>query len=275
MNHALLRARLGASKGQTILREAFHRAPLKIAKSFGRSDGGLDICVMDCSPGLLQGDRSEQEWHLESGARAHIFNQGFTRVHPCGPASTCGSALSQSITLEAGAGVVLRPEPIMLFAGARLFSHTRVAMAPSSTCVLCEIVCAGRVERGEAFAFRSWRSVLEVERAGELVFVSRQKCEPGGLHPGNAAAWNGYTHWAQVLAACDELGSTRRDELLQQWRAILDASECWGGASLTVGFGASASLLGRSAWEMQAVARQLIEAFEAWRAQAFSAQNSG
>ncbi len=265
MNQAVLRARLSQAEGKTVLREAFHRAPLKIARSFERPDGGLGLCVMDCSPGLLEGDAYELSWHLERGARAHIWNQGFTRVHPA-RSSTCGSTLRQSITLEAGAHLTLRPEPIMLFADAALASHTRVVLEEASSCVLCEIVCAGRIERGEAFAFRSWRSVLEVERAGELIFLSRQKCERGALDLQSAPAWNGFTHWAQVLAACDGLSSPRREELLQTWREILDAAECWGGASLTAGFGAVASFLGRGAWPLQQTARQLAEAFEAWRA---------
>ena len=276
MNHALLRARLGCRGGKTILRESFHRAPLKIAKSFGRRDGGLDICVMDCSPGLLEGDSYQLDWHLESGASAHVFNQGFTRVHASRSSSTCGSALRQNITLESGANLVLRPEPLLLFADARLQAHTRVVMEPASTCVLWEIVGAGRTERGESFAFHSWRNVVEVERDGELIFLSRQKWQRNELNHTNSAAWNGCTHWAQVLAACDELGSPRRDDLLQEWRAILDASACWGGASLTVSFGVCASFLGRSAWDMQAVARRLGESFEAWRCgQECPLQNSG
>ncbi len=265
MNHAVLRARLGCSNGETVLREAFHRAPLKIARSFGRGDGGLDLCVMDCSPGLLEGDAYELDWHLEAGAHAHIFNQGFTRVHPS-RSSTCGSSLRQNFVLEAGARLTLRPEPVMLFANARLLSHTRVVMEAASTCVLSEIVCAGRVERGEAFAFSSWRNILEVEREGELIFLSRQKCEPHAQNFNNAATWNVFTHWAQVLAVCDELNSPRREALVQSWRTILDASACWGGVSLTAGFGASASFLGSSAWEMQSVARRLSEMFEMWRA---------
>lgn len=264
MNQALLRARLSCSKGRTVLRESFHRAPLKIAKSFGRPDGGLDICVMDCSPGLLEGDSYQLDWHLEPGSHAQIGNQGFTRVHPSRSASTCGSVLRQSITLAPGASVTLVPQPTMLFADAVLRSHTRVSMAPSSTCVLCEIVCAGRVERGEAFAFRDWRSITEIEREGELIFLSRQKWTRGDLDSHNAAAWNGRTHWAQVLAACDELASPRREELLQAWREILDASQCWGGASLMVKCGASASFLGRGAWQMQSTSQHLIQAFEKW-----------
>ena len=265
MNHAILRARLSCSNGQTVLREAFHRAPLKIARPFERADGGLGLCVMDCSPGLLEGDTYELDWRLERGARAHIWNQGFMRVHPS-RTSTCGSVLRQKFSLAAGAHLTSRPEPVVLFADARLRSETRIEMAAASTCVLSEIVCAGRIERGEAFAFRSWRSVLEVEREGELIFLSRQKCEPQALDLQSSAAWNGRTHWAQVLALSDELDSPRRDELLQHWRAILDASECWGGASLMIRSGLSASFLGRNAWEMQAVARRLSEAFEAWSA---------
>lgn len=263
MNHALLRARLGCSNGKTVLREAFHRAPLKIARPFDRSDGGLGLCVMDCSPGLLEGDVYELDWRLEANARAHIWNQGFTRVHPS-RSSTCGSVLRQSFALEAGAHLVAAPQPIVLFADARLRSETRVQMVAGSSGVLCEIVCAGRVERGEAFAFGSWRSVLEIEREGEMIFLSRQKCEPHALDCQGPAAWNGRTHWAQVLALSDALDSPRRDQLLQQWRAILDAADCWGGASLMVRSGVSASFLGRSAWEMQRVARALVEAFELW-----------
>ena len=54
---AELEATFAHAGGHTELQHKFHKSPLKIAKTFVRDDHQLGVCIMDCSPGMMAGDK--------------------------------------------------------------------------------------------------------------------------------------------------------------------------------------------------------------------------
>ncbi len=248
-----LEARFESAGGKTQMTRCFAAAPLKIAKTFAQGDG-LGVCVMDCSPGLLAGDWYQFNWHLEEKARVFVTTQGFTRVHPSRE-NPC--RLKQKIHLQRGANLEWFPEPTTLFEGAALRTECEVEMAADATFVGCEIVCAGRVGRGEAFGFHALQSRLRVRREGRLIFVSQTALRPSHFDPTRIGAWRDFTHQGQFLVFSSRAG----DGLLPVLREVLGETErVWGGASLSDEAGVVVSLLGRRAWDVQDIAARLRQA---------------
>src|SRR4030095_5278936 len=126
---SVLRASFASSRGQTIIGNKFHTAPIKIAKAFPL-DGQLGVIVMDVSPGLLDGDRYELDWNAEPDAHVMITNQSYTKVHPSTPSK--GSSMQQTFTLEEGAVVEHMPEPVMLYKDASFRNETKVRLKEGS-----------------------------------------------------------------------------------------------------------------------------------------------
>jgi len=245
-------ARFRCVEGRTILSQSYCRAPLKIAKSFAQPDGSLALCIMDCSPGLLDGDYYDFDWHLETTAHVALTNQSFTRVHP---ARSVGARQTQSIRLERGAKLEYLPEPVLLFRAAILRAECFVDLAPQSTLFLSDILCAGRIGRGERFQFVSWRNHLEVRLNGDLIFCSRQKWPLSSskvLCAAAPAAWDNRTHWGNFYGFGDWIEATRGGALVTLWRDELEKHpRVWGGAGLLHRCGIIASILGDSAWDVQ------------------------
>lgn len=272
-------ARFAVVRGQTRMTECRCNAPLKIAKTFQLSNGGLEVCVMDASPGLLDGDAYAFDWHLDSGASVRLTTQGFARAHPT---RGHGARVETRITIEDGARLEMVPQPLLLFAGAALSVEQEAEIAPDATLLSGEIIGAGRTARGEAFAFERFENRVRVRRQGVPLYVSHNTTRPLQLNPRRLGAWGDFTHRANVWM----FGPRADAAMCERWRELLSAgaqqfpdddahhqaasNPTWSGVSLLARGGVMASLLGQSAWELQQAARQLYDAARAAQSDAAS-----
>lgn len=261
-----------AGAGTTKLRHSYHRAPLKIAKTFPYPGGQAGVCMMDCSPGMLAGDRYRIELAVEEGASAFVTNQSYTKVHP-----SRERPCLQRQTLTVGRSAILeyRPEPVMLYKDGCFAAHTDVALAEGAVLLLSDVVAPGRVLRGETFRYARYESGIDVRYGDELIYCNRQRIEPESLAGsgfGKPGVWGSYTHQGAMYAFGDRVRPeyvVRLRETLDAWLAdcatqsfvpahetSLDAHGATAprlayGASLTYKHGLALFVLGLSAWEIQ------------------------
>jgi urease accessory protein len=156
--------------------------------------------------------------------------------------------------LETGAVLQWFPEPLMLYRDAALQTETEIELGENSMLAMGEIVCAGRVGRGEAFEFHAYQSRLRVRRDGRLIFVSQTALRPSQFEPKRVGAWGKYTHQGQFLLFMPRINP----ELLDEVRAILAENPAvWSGASQLESGDIAVSMLGRRAFDLQALMAQL------------------
>ncbi|MDB5053687.1 MAG: urease accessory protein UreD [Bacilli bacterium] len=243
--------------GGTELNYRFHKSPLKIAKTFLRDRQQIGVCVMDCSPGMMAGDRYRLKWRLSPTANVYITNQSYTKVYP---SREQPAYQIQSFHVAADARLEYKPEPIMLYKDASFRSDTEIYMAAGSVVFFCEIVCPGRVLRGEVFQYAFYDSRLKVHYNDQLIYYNRQFIQANHLEEGSGfrrlGGWGGYTHQGALYVFFDQIKSEHLAsvrELFQDYPQLL----C--GVSLTYQHGIIVSAMGKSVWEIQ----QLLD--DAWR----------
>lgn len=239
---------------RTQLTGLFCAAPLKIARTFARG-AALDVCVMDASPGMLAGDFYEFDWRLEKHAQVRIGTQGFTRVHPSRE-NPC--RLRQRMQVSAGAVLEYFPEPLMLYANASLRAETEVEIGDGATLLMAEVLCAGRVARGEAFAFEHYTNRLRVRRGGQLIYCAQNSLSPAQFAPQRRGAWDDFTHQAGFVAFSPRAS---REACVNLREILAGCPNVYGGASLLEGDGVAAFLLGRRACDLQEVTGKMRDIF--------------
>jgi urease accessory protein len=106
-----------------------------------------------------------------------------------------------TITVAEDAFLRFRPLPIIPFADSDFRGRTRIDLADESAALIySDIFCAGRVAMLEIFRFRRYHQLLEICRAGRLIY--RDNLD---LRPNDAAGLNGlglhegYTHLASLV----------------------------------------------------------------------------
>lgn len=248
MSHetAELRGVFKLRNGRTVLDERYHRAPLKISKTFRLDDSGqLSVYMMDASPGMMDGDRYKVEFELEAGTEVNLTNQSFTKVHP---STGRGSYLRQTFRLGKGALLEYFPEPLIPFRGSRLEAETEFELASGAVLLFADIVTPGRTERGEIFRYESLSSRLTVNRCGTRIASDPFRLEPALHRPDISGAFEHYTHMGSFWLFAEQIGDDVLDAIRQQCR---DEERVLIGVSRTAEDGVVVRMLGHKVWELQ------------------------
>jgi urease accessory protein len=256
VRESVLRATVALRSGRTVLTGRYHTAPVKIAKTFALPSE-LGIMVMDVSPGMLPGDVYYFEWNIEAGAHLYASNQSFTKVHPCAEGEA--AAMRQSFRLAQNAVAESMMEPLMLYKDASFSNETEVFLSEGAVWMQAEVICPGRLHRGEAFQYRKLDNRLRVYSGGELIFHQRQVILPGEQRLFTAGAWEDQSHLGTFYVFSDRITPAQL-ETVREAIALLPerpGRPVLAGASLTHQHGLAVIAASGSAWTVQETLRQV------------------
>ncbi|GIO13594.1 hypothetical protein J19TS2_31490 [Cohnella xylanilytica] len=254
---AELKARASLAGGRPALTERYHTAPLKIAKSFDlASPGGepqLAVVQMDVSPGLLDGDRYLYDWTVGAGVRLYATNQAYTRVHPC-PSSD--ARVETRLRIERDAALEWMPEPILLFKEAKYAGSTEIELESGAVAIVSDLVCPGRLARGESFEYASYDAKLAVRLEGELIHYQRQRWIPAELPLRSPGCFGDCTHIASLSAFSDRIEPSLADEVAGRLEREDVPPEVRWTVARTARHGLVVQMAGNRTWPLQRLTRQ-------------------
>jgi urease accessory protein len=182
---------------RTILQRYYTTLPAQVIRPFYEQDGvRAYVYLLTPTGGMLGGDRLEVHVILEPGAQVCLTTASATKVHP-----SVDLLAEQSFVIELGPGSSLEylPEPTILFRGARWRQRTIVRRAADSRLLFAEGWSAGRVARGEIFAFSSLETSVEVYTAERLSLFDRMRILPATYPYQPLGLWGGRPH---LLTMC-------------------------------------------------------------------------
>ncbi len=164
--------------------------------------------------GLVTGDRTRLELHLEPSARAFLGSQSTPKVYRRVGAAECSH--HTSAVLESGALLVFAPDLLQAFAGAHYEQAQSFHLADDASLVLVDGLSSGRAARGERWAFDQLTLRTEIWQNGRrrIRDALSLNAEPGPLTgPSRLGSWN-------ALATVWMLGPKVR-ALAEAWMATL------------------------------------------------------
>ncbi|MBY9077693.1 urease accessory protein UreD [Paenibacillus sp. HN-1] len=251
-----LRASFSLRGGKTEAIERYHTAPVKIAKLF-RFPDELGVIVMDSSPGMLGNDRYVMEWEAGQDTRVVLTNQSFTKVHPCEYGQK--ASMLQRFRLGSGSCIEVMMEPVMLYRDAAYENDTVVELQKGSVWMQGEVLCPGRILRGESFVYRRLDNRLRVYSEGRLIFHQRQVVLPEQQAIEATGSWEDFSHTGTFYVFSD--GVTPK--LLEDVRQALQkapsrlGTEILSCASLTYTQGLVVTGYSKSAWILQELLKEV------------------
>jgi len=157
----------------TVIRSARANSPLRILtpRNHGR---GVWAYVSSLGGGLVDGDEIHLEVDVGPQATGMLSTQSSTKVYrsPRG----CRQALHARVGHEGL--LVLLPDPVACFTGARYTQETTVTLAPGASLVLVEALTCGRAARGERWAFDHYHSRTRIERNHHPLWLDAVRLSP-------------------------------------------------------------------------------------------------
>ncbi len=183
----------------TVLRRVRYALPLQVLAPVALDDPAAVVSVLNPTGGLVGGDRLTLEADVGPGAHALLTTPSATRVY-----RAPGDATVQTVALRLGRGAVVEwvPDHTIPFAGSAFRQAIDCELDDGATLILLDAFAAGRIARGEAWAFRRLESALTVRDGRGLVFHDRFVLGPGEGAAGLGGA-EGYPYFATLVAVAD------------------------------------------------------------------------
>ena len=259
--------RLGMRRGpggKTVWCDRRQRFPLRTTAPFHCDERARDMAfvyVQNPTGGVFGGDRLGIVLKCGPRAQVHLTTQSATKVY-----RTEGAPARQELCLQLseGAYVEYMPDTLIPQAGADYEQVTRIELALGAVLIVAETIAAGRVGRGERFAYR--RLVLQTVacRCGDELFAERLRFEPARARPDVPGMLGGWDYLVSVTVLAPEWDLTALAEAINT--ELATRSTLHGGAgALPRQAGAFARVLAPDAvsaadaiWCVWAIARRCL-----------------
>lgn len=142
-------------------------------------------CLSSLGGGLVDGDALALSVEAEPDAQAALTTQASTKVYPG------SSSLRLDAAIDERALLVVAPDPLVCYAGARYHQSQIFDLAPHSSLAVIDWLTSGRAARGERWNFSSYEARLLVRRAGRELLVDALRLDPeAGPLPARLGRWN-------------------------------------------------------------------------------------
>ncbi len=151
------------SGGRTVRATARANSPLRFVRPTFPGTTSAAVCLVTFGGGLVDGDEVDVNLEVERGARLVVFTQSSTKVFR--------GASRQALRAKVDGTLVLLPDPVAAFAGARFTQAIDVALGADGACVLLDGFTAGRPAFGDRWAMNAVELRTVVAHEGRVVLT--------------------------------------------------------------------------------------------------------
>jgi urease accessory protein len=209
----VLRLSLARDQERTVIVDQYWRIPLQVLPpSYQDADDEAYVYLLNPTGGVVQGDRLRTDVTLTPGARSVITTQSAAKIYRMD--ESYAEELNR-YTLHGDAVLESMPDQTIPFGGSRFYRTTRVDLDPASTLILTDVLAAGRVARGERFAFERLFVEVDVRVGTQRVMLDRLNLAPENGAPDQLGLWNGHAYYGTLYAYSPRLDAAVADALAE------------------------------------------------------------
>lgn len=225
--HGVGRLAFGLRDGQTVVRQCYQEAGLRVRMPRVEPGEALEAVVINTAGGITGGDSFSLDIAASAGTRAVVTTQAAEKVYR---SSGGVGVFDTTIRVEEGADLAWLPQEAILFDGSALERRLTIDMAADATVLAVEAVVFGRLARGEridsGYLFDRWR----IRRGGRLVYSEglRFEGDMAGALAARACGGGAVASASLILAAAD---AESRVEAVRLFLDNLDAQGVEAGVS--------------------------------------------
>ncbi|MBX3747622.1 MAG: urease accessory protein UreD [Verrucomicrobiae bacterium] len=161
--------------GATAVTSAYSRSPMRLLVPVAR---GASVWAYTASfgGGCVAGDRSSLDLQLGAGTRCFVGTQSSGKVYR-NPEARPSGHLTRA-TLGPGSLLVFAPDPVQAFADSVYLQRQVFSLEAGAGLVLLDGLTAGRVARGERWAFTRLQSHNEIVVEGRRRLLDSLRLDP-------------------------------------------------------------------------------------------------
>lgn len=160
------RARIGVIRSgrRSVVHRAYATSPIRLLTPANHGHAAW-IYTSSFGGGLVDGDRIAMDIEVGRGAAAFISTQASTKIYR----SPGGTSADMHARVAADGLLVVAPDPVVCFSGARYRQTQTFELADRAALVVLDWVSSGRHAAGERWAFDEYHGQLTVRLDGRLL----------------------------------------------------------------------------------------------------------
>jgi urease accessory protein len=147
-----------------VVTRAFAASPLRLLTPSNHGHAAW-VYTSSFGGGLVDGDHVNLDVDVGPGATALLSTQASTKVYR----SPRGTASDLRARVAAGGLLVVAPDPVVCFAGARYRQTQHVEVAEGGAVILVDCLLSGRCASGERWDFSEYRTLTRVTAGNRLI----------------------------------------------------------------------------------------------------------
>ena len=149
---------------RSVVNGAYATSPLRLLTPANHGRAAW-VFTSSYGGGLVDGDRVSLDIDVGEDAAAFVSTQASTKVYR----SPRGTEATISARIAPGGLLVLAPDPVVCFAGARYRQVQRFDLTDTATLVAVDWLSSGRRAFGERWMFSEYETTLAVRHEGRLL----------------------------------------------------------------------------------------------------------
>lgn len=149
---------------RTRVERAYATSPLKLLRPRNAGSGAW-VYTSTYGGGFVDGDAIDLEIEARAGSMGFLSTQSSTKIYRSGS----GTWSRMHATIAEDALLVVFPDPVVPFDGSRFAQRQAFTLASSGNVIVVDWLSAGRVSRGERWAFSRYSSALAITRDGRRI----------------------------------------------------------------------------------------------------------
>lgn len=206
---------------RTFIRDSFFTSPFKIISPFYEDEHNMmKLCIMNVSPGMLEGDIYKQAFILKEGSRLHIFSQSYGKVFSMKEGH---AEQIVKVTMKGKSNLEYYPLPVIPYRESSYKGISEFYMEGDSHLVYREILSCGRSKMGESFMFKTFSSLVKIYYDNRLLVWDNTVLTPSDQPLKGIGFYEGFSHAANVFivgSRATEEVRTKIHELLRSYPGI-------------------------------------------------------
>lgn len=194
--------------------------------------------------GMVAGDTNEMDLHVGPGATAVLTTQAASKIYHQQDGVGCDQYVHA--TVEAGALLVIGPDPVTCFARAVYRQGQTIDLQGDAALVMVDWMTSGRAAMGERWAFDRYASCNDVRVDGRLTIREAVCLDVAEADPGGVMVTGGCHCLANVILVGEQVRALGEDWLERFGRAPIAGKDTLQVAVSPVAGGVVLRLAGRS-----------------------------
>lgn len=205
---------------KTVVSDSYFTPPFKLLKPFYGENNIMRLCVLNVSPGILEGDDYSITVNMGKGSILELYSQAYSKIFKM---NTGFATQKVNINMEENCTLAYMLKPTMPYEHSDFRGETDIRLSKNCNLIFREIISCGRYKRNEVFSFKSFKSRTRIFFDGKLIFMDNTVLKPSEQKLNSMGLYGQFTHQANMIIVnknINEKFKTSLEELLCEYEDI-------------------------------------------------------